>query len=62
MHISNLSVINWPLLESVQFEQMTLKWDVADEVKGLSGVTATGGWEDRIAAPFQSTTSSGHGV
>jgi hypothetical protein len=62
MHISNLSVINWPLLESVQFKQMSLKGNIADEVKGLACVTASGSWEDRIVAPFQTTTGSRHGV
>ena len=62
MDISNLSVINGPLLEPVQFKQVSLEGYVADKVKSFAGVTATGSREDRIAATFHATTSSGHGV
>ena len=35
MHVSDFTVINWPLLEAVELEEMTVKGNVADEMEGL---------------------------
>ena len=56
MHVSDFTVINWPLLEAVELEEMTVKGDVADEMKGLAGKSASGRRKDWVAAAFEATS------
>ena len=56
MHVSDFTVINWPRLEAVELEEMTVKGNVADEMKGLAGKSASGRRKDWVAAAFEATS------
>jgi hypothetical protein len=62
MCVPNFSVINGPLLEAVELEEVALKGDVADEVKGFAGVTTSGRRKNRIVAAFEAASGSRGGV
>jgi hypothetical protein len=58
MSVSNFSVIDRPLLESVQFEKVPVEGDVADEVEGLAGVTTSRSRKNRVAAALKPSSGS----
>ncbi len=58
MSVSNFSMIDRPLLEAVQFEKVSVKGDVADEVERLAGVTTARSRKDRVAATLKSSAGS----
>ena len=62
MPLSDFPVIDWPLLEAVQFEEVSVEGDVADEVEGLAGVTTSRRWKDRVAAALETSSSSRNGM
>ena len=62
MSLSDFSVIDWPFLEAVQFEEMSVEGDVADEVEGLAGVTTSRGRKDRVAASLKTSSGSRNGM
>ena len=60
--VTDLTVIDRPLLEPVQLEQVAFEGNVADEVEGLAGVAAAGRRKDRVAAALEAPPSPGSRV
>ena len=55
--VTDLTVIDRPLLEPVQLEQVAFEGNVADEVEGLASVAAAGRRKDRVAAALEAPPS-----